>query len=118
VVPKPPLLLTDEIKPPLALIRAGIEALPAIVRAQGEGARRRFVEFFTEFGGAGPAATGLPYILGARRRGRTSRAVSQGSSCSCPEEQMTEEEGKNYVNFLKIRHSGSRSPNPWESKRT
>ncbi len=33
-MPKAPILLTDEIKPPPALIRAGIEALPAIVRAQ------------------------------------------------------------------------------------
>jgi site-specific recombinase XerD len=46
-VPKPPILLTDEIKPPPALIRAGLEALPAIVRAQGERASRRFIEFFT-----------------------------------------------------------------------
>jgi site-specific recombinase XerD len=46
-VPKAPILLTDEIKPPPALIRAGIEALPAIVRAQGDRASRRFIEFFT-----------------------------------------------------------------------
>ncbi len=46
-MPKPPIHLTDEIKPPPALIRAGIEALPAIVRAQGERASRRFIEFFT-----------------------------------------------------------------------
>jgi site-specific recombinase XerD len=46
-VPKAPILLTDEIKSPPALIRAGIEALPAIVRAQGERASRRFIEFFT-----------------------------------------------------------------------
>ena len=39
--------MTDEIKPPPALIRAGLEALPAIVRAQGERASRRFIEFFT-----------------------------------------------------------------------
>ncbi len=38
---------TDEIKPPPALIRAGIEALPSIIRAQGERASRRFIEFFT-----------------------------------------------------------------------
>ena len=44
-MPKAPILLTDEIKPPPALIRAGIEALPAIVRAQGERASRRFIEF-------------------------------------------------------------------------
>jgi len=46
-VPKSPILLTDEIKPPPALIRAGIEALPAIVRAHSERASRRFTEFFT-----------------------------------------------------------------------
>ncbi len=46
-MPKAPILLTDEIKPPPALIRAGIETLPAIVRAQGERASRRFIEFFT-----------------------------------------------------------------------
>ena len=44
---KQPIILTDEIAPPPALIRAGIEALPAIVRAQGERASRRFIEFFT-----------------------------------------------------------------------
>ncbi len=43
---KQPIILTDEIAPP-ALIRAGIEALPAIVRAQGGRGSRRFIEFFT-----------------------------------------------------------------------
>jgi site-specific recombinase XerD len=46
-MPKPPILLTDEIAPPPALIRAGLEALPAIIRARGERASRRFIEFFT-----------------------------------------------------------------------
>jgi integrase/recombinase XerD len=46
-MPKPPILLTDEIVPPLALVRAGLEALPAIIRARGERASRRFIEFFT-----------------------------------------------------------------------
>ena len=46
-MPKPPILLTDEIKPTPALIRAGIDVLPAIVRAHGERASRRFIEFFT-----------------------------------------------------------------------
>jgi integrase/recombinase XerD len=46
-MPMPPILLTDEITPPPALIRAGLEALPAIIRAQGECASRRFIEFFT-----------------------------------------------------------------------
>ena len=46
-MPKPPILLTDEIVPPPALVRAGLEALPAIIRAQGERASRRFIEFFT-----------------------------------------------------------------------
>ena len=44
---KQAILLTDEIVPPLALIRAGLEALPAIIRARGERASRRFIEFFT-----------------------------------------------------------------------
>jgi integrase/recombinase XerD len=46
-VGRQPIILTDEITPPPALIRAGIEALPPIVRAQGERASRRFIEFFT-----------------------------------------------------------------------
>ena len=44
---KPPILLTDEIVPPPALVRAGLEALPPIIRAGGERASRRFIEFFT-----------------------------------------------------------------------
>src|SRR5216684_7297236 len=44
---KQPIILTDEIVPPPALIRAGLDALPSIIRAQGERASRRFIEFFT-----------------------------------------------------------------------
>src|SRR5260370_18881826 len=44
---KQPLILTDEIVPPPALIRADLDALPSIIRAQGERASRRFIEFFT-----------------------------------------------------------------------
>ncbi|MBV8771137.1 MAG: integrase, partial [Deltaproteobacteria bacterium] len=44
---KQPLLLINEIIPPPALVRAGLEALPVIIRAQGERAGRRFIEFFT-----------------------------------------------------------------------
>ncbi len=44
---KPPILLTDEIVPPPALVRAGLEALPAIIRGNGERASRRFNEIFT-----------------------------------------------------------------------
>jgi hypothetical protein len=40
-------MLTDEIVPPPALVRAGLDALPAIIRARGERASRRFIEFFT-----------------------------------------------------------------------
>jgi integrase/recombinase XerD len=47
VASKQPIILTDEIVPPPALIRAGLEALPSIIRAQGERASRRFIEFFT-----------------------------------------------------------------------
>jgi integrase/recombinase XerD len=39
--------LTDEIMPPPAPIRAGLEALPAIIRARGERVSRRFIELFT-----------------------------------------------------------------------
>ncbi len=42
-----PIILTDQIAPPPALVRAGLETLPAIIRAQGERAGRRFIEFFT-----------------------------------------------------------------------
>src|SRR5260370_18662500 len=41
------IILTDQIIPPPALVRAGLETLPAIIRAQGERAGRRFIEFFT-----------------------------------------------------------------------
>jgi integrase/recombinase XerD len=44
---KQPIVLTDEILPPPALVRAGLDALPSIIRAQGERASRRFIEFFT-----------------------------------------------------------------------
>jgi hypothetical protein len=44
---KQSILLTDDIVPPPALVRAGLEALPIIIRAQGERASRRFIEFFT-----------------------------------------------------------------------
>jgi site-specific recombinase XerD len=46
-LPKPPILLTDEIVSPPALVRAGLETLPTIIRGQGERASRRFIEFFT-----------------------------------------------------------------------
>jgi site-specific recombinase XerD len=44
---KPTILLTEEITPPPALVRAGFDALPVIIRANGERASRRFIEFFT-----------------------------------------------------------------------
>jgi site-specific recombinase XerD len=46
-MPKPPILLTEALTPPPALVRAGLEALPAIIRGRGERASRRFIEFFT-----------------------------------------------------------------------
>ena len=42
-----PIVLTDQIIPPPALVRAGLEMLPAAIAAQGERAGRRFIEFFT-----------------------------------------------------------------------
>jgi site-specific recombinase XerD len=47
MVSKKPILLTEEIVPPPALIRAGLDALPSIIRAEGERVSRRFIEFFT-----------------------------------------------------------------------
>src|SRR6202046_2882453 len=46
-MPKPPILLTEALTPPPALVRAGLDALPAITRARGERTSRRFIEFFT-----------------------------------------------------------------------
>src|SRR5208282_6656225 len=46
-MPKPPILLTEALTPPPALVRAGLEKLPAIIRGRGERASRRFIEFFT-----------------------------------------------------------------------
>jgi hypothetical protein len=44
---KQPIILSDQIIPPPALVRAGLEMLPAAITAQGERAGRRFIEFFT-----------------------------------------------------------------------
>ena len=44
---KEPIVLTDQIKPTPALVRAGMEALPAAILAHGERTSRRFIEFFT-----------------------------------------------------------------------
>ena len=41
------ILLTEALTPPPALVRAGLETLPAIIRNRGERASRRFIEFFT-----------------------------------------------------------------------
>jgi hypothetical protein len=41
-----PILLTDEVVPPPALIRAGFDSLPSIIRVQGERAIRPFMAFF------------------------------------------------------------------------
>lgn len=44
---KQPILPTEKVTPPPALVRADLEKLPAIIRAQGERTSRRFIEFFT-----------------------------------------------------------------------
>jgi integrase/recombinase XerD len=44
---KEPIVLTNEIAPTPALVRAGMDALPAAIIAHGERASRRFIEFFT-----------------------------------------------------------------------
>src|ERR1700674_3451185 len=46
-MPKPPILLTDEIPAPPALVRLGIETLPATIGARNERTRLRFIQFFT-----------------------------------------------------------------------
>jgi integrase/recombinase XerD len=46
-LPKQPILLTDQVVLPPALVRAGLEALPVIIRGEGERASHRFIEFFT-----------------------------------------------------------------------
>jgi hypothetical protein len=46
-VARQPIILSEEIIPPPALVRAGLESLSAIIRAQRERASRRFIEFFT-----------------------------------------------------------------------
>jgi hypothetical protein len=71
-MPKSPILLTDEIVPPPALVRAGLEALPAIIRTHGEHARRRFIEFFTA-----SIRTATPYRNG---RARWCRSTLKGPS--------------------------------------
>lgn len=44
---KLPVVLTDEVAPPPALMRAGMGALPSSILSRGERAGRRFIEFFT-----------------------------------------------------------------------
>jgi len=44
---KEPIVLTNEIAPTPALMRAGMDALPAAIIVQGERTARRFIEFFT-----------------------------------------------------------------------
>ena len=44
---KEPIIPSDEIAPPPALVRAGMDALPAAIAVQGERAGRRFIAFFT-----------------------------------------------------------------------
>jgi hypothetical protein len=66
---KQAIILSEEIIPPPALVRAGLETLPAIIRAQGDRASRRFIEFFT-------ADHPQPqYQDGLRARGKTLRRL-------------------------------------------
>lgn len=44
---KATILLTDEIPAPPALVRLGIETLPATIGAGDERTRLRFIQFFT-----------------------------------------------------------------------
>jgi hypothetical protein len=42
LTPKPPIPLTETLAP--ALLRAGLETLPVVIRKRGERASRRFIE--------------------------------------------------------------------------
>jgi hypothetical protein len=42
LMPKPPIPLTETLAP--ALLRAGLETLPVVIRKRGERASRRFIE--------------------------------------------------------------------------
>jgi hypothetical protein len=55
-------VLADEIISAAVLVRAGLEALSAIVRVVGERASRRFIEFFTA--AIRNRNTGLAYARG------------------------------------------------------
>jgi site-specific recombinase XerD len=44
---KTPILLTDEVPAPPALVRLGMDMLPATIGAEHERTQRRFIEFFT-----------------------------------------------------------------------
>ena len=44
---KEPIILSNEIAPTPALVRAGMDVLPAGILAHGERTARRFSEFFT-----------------------------------------------------------------------
>ena len=46
-MPKAPIVLTDEIPAPPALVRAGLDMLPATIGARNERTRLRFIQFFT-----------------------------------------------------------------------
>ena len=46
-MPKAPIVLTDEIPAPPALVRAGIDMLPSTIGARNERTRLRFIQFFT-----------------------------------------------------------------------
>ena len=47
--PRQPILLTDDraIAAPPALVRAGLETLPAAIAAAGARTKERFIDFFT-----------------------------------------------------------------------
>jgi hypothetical protein len=46
-MPKPPILVTDEIVPLPALVRAGLRRCRQLSTHRGERAGHRFIEFFT-----------------------------------------------------------------------
>jgi hypothetical protein len=81
VASKQPIILTDEIVPPPALIRAGLDALPSIIRARGERANRRFIEFFTA--NVRNRNTRMAYARGATSASSGSRRSIRSASLAC-----------------------------------
>jgi hypothetical protein len=66
---KAPILLTDEIPAPPALVRIAIEMLPASIGAENERTQHRFIEFFTPISATAIRAEHMPVQLSSSLTG-------------------------------------------------